>query len=172
MHTDGFARIYLPPISHGCTHCSLSWNTESHVTISPVGRCSSVFLLPLFLLHLRLARGQVCRCLPAHYPRDVITLRDIGCGIISAPPSKWYPCKATRGNPRRRRTGLQVVLFTGESDVFRNAEWRKRKREIPFAIERYNFARFNSSYNNGGLGKSSRKCFRNLTGRNDWFSLN
>jgi len=46
----------------------------------------------------RFARGQVCRCLPAHYPWDVITLRDDIVWYYINSTQQMIPCKVTRGN--------------------------------------------------------------------------
>lgn len=117
-HTNGTSLEFISHRSRGCTHCSLSWDTRSHVTISvkfrfpPPPPCTRPSM-SMFTGALSTGRDHLTR------QRRVVLYQ-------------LHPANDTAQSYSRKSTGF--VFF---HDVFRK---RNRKRDSFFSTRRYNFA--------------------------------
>lgn len=123
--------------SRGCTHCSLSWDARSYVTIL-LGRSTSKFRFPPPLPPPPCMRPSMSMFTGAlSIGRDYLTRRR--CVVLY----RLHPAKVTRGNPR----GYKLFFSRAKATCSAIGMKEKEKRFL-FPFERYNFARFNSSCNN------------------------
>ena len=89
MHTDTSLE-FISHRSRGCTHCSLSWDTRSHVTIL-LSRSTSKFRFPPPLPPSSCMRPSMSMFTVALSTRHDYATKLYG--IISTSPSKWYRVK-------------------------------------------------------------------------------
>lgn len=163
------ARIYFPPISWVHPLLPFVGHAGSYVTISlqrSAGRpgkvpfSSSSSSSSSSVSHAAKYVGVYRRIIHGTWSPYPTT----PCGIISTPPNKWYRARQMLLAEIHGARGYKLFFSRAKAtcSAIRN---EGRGKEIPFSIERYNFARFKSSCNNDRSAwfKSPRKWFHNLT---------